>query len=421
MKNFLVIVLLGAVTLMGCGGGSSNGDNNDNSNSNNDNDNDNDVFTPAYSVNFYNTNLDLINSKKIKISSDNDTVSINIPELKAEFNIIETLHRNSSSEDVSNIVDYNITGNINFYTISDIKEITTQSELAYINTNVNTLAGKYMLMKDINLTEGEAGFEDAEKGWKPIGNNLRTNYFKGIFNGNGHKIANLWINRTSEDYVGLFGYIYTSNIKNLGVEINEGKSINGNDNVGGIAGYAYKSNIIKSYSAGNVSGNSQVGGIVGYATRSSIEDVYSTGNINGNSYIGGIAGNLNTNAIIRSYSAGNISGNSQVGGIVGYVGISAIVHNSMAINPSIIGATDVSRIVGYANDDASIANNFARTGLVNSNFKIANVNFGISTNDDEFLSQKIYTRVIWRFGRDDANPWQIDENAGYPYFYWEKR
>ena len=51
-------------------------------------------------------------------------------------------------------------------------------------------------------------------GWLPIGNDVTP--FTGNFNGAGHKITGLWINRTG-DYIGLFGFIDGAVIKNVGV------------------------------------------------------------------------------------------------------------------------------------------------------------------------------------------------------------
>jgi len=51
-------------------------------------------------------------------------------------------------------------------------------------------------------------------GWLPIGN--PDTPFTGTFNGAGHQITGLWINRTG-DYLGLFGFIDGAIIKNVGL------------------------------------------------------------------------------------------------------------------------------------------------------------------------------------------------------------
>ncbi|MDR0666030.1 MAG: S24 family peptidase [Campylobacteraceae bacterium] len=98
---------------------------------------------------------------------------------------------------------YTITNSdLRFYASDGIKTVTTQAELAAINADAATLSGKYILLKDIELDDNETGF-DAD-GWIPIGK--YGSKFKGIFNGNNHKITNLWINRLNDSYVGLFGF-----------------------------------------------------------------------------------------------------------------------------------------------------------------------------------------------------------------------
>jgi len=88
--------------------------------------------------------------------------------------------------------------------------------------------------------------------------------FQRHVDGLGHIISNLYINRPSQDYVGLFGYAYsrgnnTSTLKNVGLI---GNSVKGNNYVGGLAGYS-RGIVTNSYSTGDVSGNTYVGGLVG--------------------------------------------------------------------------------------------------------------------------------------------------------------
>ena len=83
------------------------------------------------------------------------------------------------------------------------------------NDGVDTTGKTFVLAKDIDLKEYCEKYKD-DGGWTPIGN--ETNRFKGTFNGNGNIISNLTINRPSEDYQGLFGYISVGTILNLGIE-----------------------------------------------------------------------------------------------------------------------------------------------------------------------------------------------------------
>ena len=52
-------------------------------------------------------------------------------------------------------------------------------------------------------------------GWAPIGDN--SSRFEGVFDGNGFKITNLYINRPTTDNVGLFGSVSGNVRQGLGI------------------------------------------------------------------------------------------------------------------------------------------------------------------------------------------------------------
>ena len=67
------------------------------------------------------------------------------------------------------------------------------------------------------------------------------NYFMGTFDGDGHTISNVTIDRSNgSDVVGFFGHISEGTVKNL---IIDGASITGKNYVGGIIGYSYKTTV----------------------------------------------------------------------------------------------------------------------------------------------------------------------------------
>ena len=70
----------------------------------------------------------------------------------------------------------------------------------------------FKLMADIDLTEFLED-ENPTQGWQPVGNSSAN--FKGILDGNNHTISGLWIDRSTTDYVGLFGYTSGAKIKDL--------------------------------------------------------------------------------------------------------------------------------------------------------------------------------------------------------------
>ena len=89
-----------------------------------------------------------------------------------------------------------------------IAKITNDSRTNYL------LAGKYFRQDaDVDM-DYECWKCSQEYGWTPIGNNNAVP-FQGFYDGNSHKIANLWIKRPNSCTVGLFGSINRSVVKNV--------------------------------------------------------------------------------------------------------------------------------------------------------------------------------------------------------------
>ena len=109
-------------------------------------------------------------------------------------------------------------------TEADPYRIATAAQLAQLATNVKngaTYSGTYfVLTQNIDLAAYGAGFNGG-KGWIPIGkwmSFLDNKPFKGVFDGNNKVITGLYINDNTLDYTGLFCYIESGTVKNLGLE-----------------------------------------------------------------------------------------------------------------------------------------------------------------------------------------------------------
>jgi len=175
--------------------------------------------------------------------------------------------------------------------------ITTPQELAKFAELVNADSadaingGKYAekhykLYGDIDLS-AYGRTRANNDGWTPIGTS--TNPFRGTFDGSGNTINGLYINRPTEDYIGLFGYLGRDDgdvitIKDVTVT---GTSITGRDYTGSLAGYVggdFEGDINISNCnvsiSGNVEGGLCVGGLLGYGKRGNI-------GIDGSSFVGG--------------------------------------------------------------------------------------------------------------------------------------
>ena len=80
----------------------------------------------------------------------------------------------------------------------------------------------YKLAKDLDFNDDASySYPNANKstwtrgtGWAPIGTN--SNRFTGTFDGGGHTISNLFVNR-SRGYIGLFGSLQGATIRNIGI------------------------------------------------------------------------------------------------------------------------------------------------------------------------------------------------------------
>lgn len=171
------------------------------------------------------------------------------------------------------------------------------------------LSGSYKLATDLDLSESETWNEG--QGYEPIGNNISP--FTGKFDGNGHKIRGVYINRPNENNIGIFGVVGTSGvIENLGVE---DYVIIGNEQVGGIAGRNL-GKVEKCYSKGIIEAINNVGGLVGL-NQGNIKNSFSMGYIKGDTWVGGLIGRNEGGTIENTYAVGKVAGTIRYGGLIG--------------------------------------------------------------------------------------------------------
>ncbi len=192
-------------------------------------------------------------------------------------------------------------------------EISTWEHLHNIR---HELHQEYTLIADLDEnTEGYEEYVDTDEGWLPIGDAEEP--FTGEFHGDGFTISGLIINRSSTDYVGLFGYAVDSNLTDVSlVDYN----VSGDRYVGGLVGRNSGSGTVSnSYATGNVSGDDDVGGLVGHNWDGTVSNSYATGNVSGRHNVGGLVGrNSGSGTVSNSYATGNVSGSgNRVGGLVG--------------------------------------------------------------------------------------------------------
>jgi len=145
----------------------------------------------------------------------------------------------------------------------------------------------FKMMYDIDLTEWLAD-NNPTQGWQPIG--TESSRFKGHFLGNGHKITGFFINRSSTDFVGLFGYTDGAIVSDLTIQ---GESIRGKKYVGSLIGFAQSTTISNCHNSININGSDgEIGGLIGCETDGSCSSSSYTGNVTGVYQVGGFCGTV---------------------------------------------------------------------------------------------------------------------------------
>jgi filamentous hemagglutinin family protein len=246
------------------------------------------------------------------------------------------------------------------------------------NLNVNFALGRSI---DASATSGW----NSGAGFTPIGN--VANPFEGDFDGLGHTISNLNIDQSAAN-VGLFGYVLSGIIRNVGlsgtvsgpsyvgalVGVNNGTITNVNSSVtvsaagslaGGLVGVNQNGTVINSDASGAVSGTFDTGGLVGFNEGGTISGSHATGAVSGNNNVGGLVGQntiqvvnmVTIPAIItKSYATGSVTGASSVGGLVG--NNTGTISDSYAAGSVMASGAFSGGLVGYLQSgsiDASYA------------------------------------------------------------------
>ncbi|WP_099192677.1 GLUG motif-containing protein [Tepidibacter mesophilus] len=187
--------------------------------------------------------------------------------------------------------------------------IKTREQLEGIKNN---LSAHYRLENNIDLQNIE---------WSPIGTS--TVPFTGSLDGNGYKISNLKISKSTINNIGLFGYVKDSSIKNL--KINN-VNIQGQNNVGGLIGYSTGNYNVQNCSVigtGSIYGTEFIGGLIGFVrnydnVKGDIISCNSTIDVGGYGYIGGLVGEVVLSNVKKSYATGNVVAESaRSGGLIG--------------------------------------------------------------------------------------------------------
>lgn len=244
-------------------------------------------------------------------------------------------------------------------------------------------------------------------GFDPIGESASR--FAGSFDGGGHTVDGLTIDRPGEWGTGLFGVTAT------GVTITDvvltNVDITGGSLVGGLVGETLSGTVEASSVSGAVSGNANVGGLIG-ELGADVRNSFATATVTGGGRIGGLVGGMLTGTLETSFAAGSVSGGDRVGGLVGqnydgtvessfaagsvsggdYVGgltgiNEFVVRDSFAVG-SVDGDSEVGGLVGR-NEDFSfivVTNSFA-TGAVTGTSSVGGL---VGVDVDDLVSESYW-------------------------------
>jgi hypothetical protein len=269
--------------------------------------------------------------------------------------------------------------------------------LYWITVNPQNWDKQFVQTANIDASETISWFDG--QGWIPIGTSFYQ-YFSGNYDGKGHVIRNLYINRPDLENVGLFGYVRPADwddinrIQNLGivdvditggwylgalvgvnsvsvincfssgmirgmsgtgglVGLNRGRIensssiavVSGEHDTGGLAGANVNGFIMHSHAITNVTGTDMTGGLVGYNYDASITKCFFQGNVQGTAMVGGLVGVIRDESpVTESYSLGSVSGERRVGGLAGLSFYASITNSYSRSNVS--GDNSIGGLVG---------------------------------------------------------------------------
>jgi hypothetical protein len=295
---------------------------------------------------------------------------------------------------------------------------------------LNRIRGTYLSASFVLHTDIDAGstnpdspenagstWDNGGAGFDPIGNcgpDAACNtgddvVFGGTFDGHGHTISNLFIDRPTVQGAGLFGRVSGSGVAirhlrlshldvtgkgavggivgymlaNLSDCVTSGSvscpnssavvgglvgqigsfggplqtrtilrsssscTVTGGDDAGGLVGdLQWGAELQESFATGKVSGKTQVGGLVGNSYEGTIQDSYATGSASGTSCVGGLLGMGDFSTNTNIYAAGTATGTTRVGGLSGCQGNTTTA--GVFATTQVVGTSAVGGIYGQA-------------------------------------------------------------------------
>ncbi len=301
-------------------------------------------------------------------------------------------------------------------TESDPYQISSLENLYWISDEVQSgrsFSGT-VFKQMVNLSAASTFGWFSGKGWQPIGN--ESTQFAGTYKGNSTYITGLYIDRPSEEHMGLFGYCENASIENLGVVQSR---IIGGAYCAGLVGSLKNSDISQCYSSGSISGAAAVGGMCGKTTNTaSITASFSSCSVNGTLDVGGLVGAHTNSTISNSYNQGAVNGGSTAGGLCGKTENATVFHSYS--NGLVSGSGNVGGLIG-STSGSTVTHSFWDT----DSSRQASSAAGTGKTAAEMKDPLTYFLVDWDFTDEtingSSNYWTMDfnEHNGYPALHWQ--
>jgi hypothetical protein len=206
-------------------------------------------------------------------------------------------------------------------TAEDPFQIATAAELNEIGNHPDDWEKHFVLVNDIDLSGYKGTQFNLIGEWHQDGP-LPSKPFRGVFDGQGHRIRNFTWTSSDMAYVGLFRAVQLARIQNIGLEDVSVKTVGG-ENIGTLVGLNDQSVVSACYSTGTISasllvGWQAVGGLVGGNQYGTVTNCYSTVDIAGSAIrAGGLTG-TSTGTVMYCYSTGRVGAGG--GGFCAYGG-----------------------------------------------------------------------------------------------------
>ena len=204
----------------------------------------------------------------------------------------------------------------------------------------NNLSAHYVIAEDIDASSTAEW--NGGKGFCPVGDGTRP--FTGSFDGQGHSITGLKINRFGmvTTHIGLFGVVgRDALIRNVTLRK---AYVKGCDYVGALVGIN-QGTVRNCYASGEVYGSGTFGGLVGANNQGEVTHcsaAVDVGPVWVGNHLGGLVGCNNKGTIRDSFAAGKVTGQENPGGLAGVNagGVIERCYASGAVSSTFVGSSD---------------------------------------------------------------------------------